>query len=49
MPEQKNKKNGNYLFKMGFGGKVYETIGSYDLVINKWLYGIVKLISKIKK
>ena len=34
---------------MGFGGEVYETIGSYDLVINKWLYGIVKLISKIKK
>ena len=44
-----DKNNGNYLFKMGFGGKVYETIGSYDLVINKWLYGIVKLISKIKK
>ena len=44
-----DKNNGNYLFKMGFGGEVYETIGSYDLVINKWLYGIVKLISKIKK
>lgn len=44
-----DKSNGNYLFKMGFGGKVYETIGSYDLVINKWLYGIIKLISKIKK
>ena len=44
-----DKNNGNYLFKMGFGGKVYETIGSYDLVINKWLYGIIKLISKIKK
>ena len=43
-----DKSNGNYLFKMGFGGKVYETIGSYDLVINKWLYGIIKLISKIK-
>ena len=44
-----DKNNGNYLFKMGFGGKVYETIGSYDLIINKWLYSIVKLISKIKK
>lgn len=44
-----DKSNGNYLFKMGFGGKVYETIGSYDLVIDKWLYGIIKLISKIKK
>lgn len=44
-----DKNNGNYLFKMGFGGKVYETISSYDLIINKWLYGIIKLISKIKK
>lgn len=44
-----DKNNGNYLFKMGFGGKVYETIGSYDLIINKWLYCIIKLISKIKK
>lgn len=44
-----DKNNGNYLFKMGFGGKVYETIGSYDLVINKLLYGIIKIVSKIKK
>ncbi len=44
-----DKNNGNYLFKMGFGGKVYETIGSHDLIINKWLYGIFKLISKVKK
>lgn len=44
-----DKKNGNYLFKMGFGGKVYEYIGTYDLIINKWLYKIVKLIYNIKK
>ena len=44
-----DKKNGNYLFKMGFGGKVYECIGTYDLIINKWLYKIVKLLYKIKK
>lgn len=44
-----DKKNGNYVFKMGFGGKVYECIGTYDLVINKWLYKIVKLISCIIK
>jgi len=43
-----DKKNGDYLFKMGFGGKVYETIGTYDLVINKWLYRIIKLIYNIK-
>ena len=44
-----DKKNGNYLFKMGFGGKVYECIGTYDLIINKWLYHIIKLINNIKK
>lgn len=43
-----DKKNGNYLFKMGFGGKIYESIGTYDLVINKWLYKIIKLIYTIK-
>lgn len=45
----RDKKNGNYLFKMGFGGKVYECIGKYDLVINKWLYHFVKFIYYIKK
>ncbi len=44
-----DKKNGNYLFKMGFGGKVYDCIGTYDLIINKWLYHIIKLINNIKK
>ncbi len=44
-----NKTNGDYLFKMGFGGKVYEYIGTYDLIVNKWLYGLIKLINKIKK
>ena len=29
-----DKKNGNYTFKMGFGCKVYECIGTYDLIIN---------------
>jgi len=43
-----DKKNGNYLFKMGFGGKVYESIGTYNLIINKWLYKIIKLINIIK-
>lgn len=44
-----NKTNGDYLFKMGFGGKVYEYIGTYDLIVNKWLYRLIKLINKIKK
>ena len=42
-----DKKNGNYTFKMGFGGKVYEYIGTYDLVINRYLYNIIKIIVKI--
>lgn len=44
-----DKKDGNYLFKMGFGGKVYECLGSYDLIINKWLYHIIKIINNFKK
>lgn len=44
-----NKKNGNQTFKLGFGGKIYECIGTYDLIINKWLYKIIKLINTIKK
>lgn len=44
-----DKKDGNYLFKMGFGGKVYECLGSYDLIINKWLYYIIKIINNLKK
>ena len=47
-----DKKDSKYNFKMGFGGKVYENIGNYDLVINKWLYPIVKvlyiIINKLK-
>lgn len=44
-----NKKNGNQTFKLGFGGKIYECIGTHDLIINKWLYKIIKLINTIKK
>lgn len=41
--------NLDYKFKMGFGGKVYECIGDYDLVINKFLYKFVKLLNKFIK
>jgi len=44
-----DKKDGDYLFKMGFGGKVYECLGNYDLIINKWLYHIIKIINNLKK
>jgi len=42
-----DKNDSKYNFKIGFGGKVYETIGTYDLIINKWLYPIVKAINSI--
>lgn len=45
--KEMDKNDPNYNFKMGFGGKVYETIGTYDLIINKWLYYIVKFINII--
>ncbi len=41
-----HSKNGNYSFKMGFGGKVYESIGTYDMIINKYFYRIFKLLAK---
>ena len=48
-----DKKNHDYLFKLGFGGKVYECIGTYDLVVNKFLYYPIKLLyttsNKLKK
>jgi len=42
-----DKKNHDYLFKLGFGGKVYECVGTYDLVINKLLYYPIKLLYTI--
>ena len=36
-----DKKDGDYLFKMGFGGKVYECLGNYD--------HIIKIINNLKK
>jgi len=41
--------NGDYLFKMGFGGKIHEYIGMYDLIINKTLYKITKSNNITKK
>ena len=44
-----DKKDGNYTFKMGFGAKVYEYIGTYDLIINSYLYYFAKFIVKINE
>ena len=41
-----DKKDTSYTFKKGFGGKVYECVGTYDLVINKFKYNVIKMLNK---
>ena len=41
-----DKKDSSYNFKKGFGGNIYECVGTYDLVIDKWKYNIVKTFNK---
>ncbi len=41
--------SGDAIFKLGFGGRIYEYLGNYDLVVIRWLYKIIKLINKLKK
>ena len=41
--------HGVYEVKRGFGGQTIEYIGEFDLPINKLLYKLYKLKSKIKK
>jgi len=51
IPPSKNTKNkyyGIYLSKIGFNPKIYEYCGNFDLVINKYLYPILKNIPQKK-
>lgn len=41
--------SGDAIFKLGFGGRIYEYLSNYDLVVIRWLYKIIKLINKLKK
>ena len=41
--DEKNPLYGLYLFKRGFGGKVVELIGEFDLVISKFWYHAYKI------
>ena len=43
----KNPLYGLYLFKKGYGGKVVELIGEFDLVISKFWYVIYKIAFKV--
>jgi len=51
IPPLKNKDNkyyGIYLAKIGFNPRIYEYSGKFDLVINKYLYTIIKKLPQKK-
>lgn len=47
-PNPKDAWYGFHRFKQGYGGKLVEFIGSYDLIINPILYQLYKLTDKIR-
>jgi len=47
-PSSKDPWYGFHRFKQGYGAKLVEFIGSYDLVINPLLYNLYKLADKIR-
>lgn len=47
-PDKNDPWYGFHRFKEGYGGKLIEFVGSYDLVINKPLYQLYKITDKIR-
>jgi len=47
-PNPKDPWFGFHRFKQGYGGKLVEFVGSYDLVLNKKIYLSYKLLDKIR-
>jgi len=47
-PDPKDPWYGFHRFKEGYGGKLVEFVGSYDLVINPMLYHLYKIADKIR-
>lgn len=47
-PDPKDPWFGFHRFKQGYGGKLVEFVGSYDLVINKKGYLVYKILDKIR-
>lgn len=46
--DEKDPWFGFHRFKQGYGGKLVEFVGSYDLVINPFLYEIYKVADKVR-
>jgi len=47
-PDKNDSWYGFHRFKEGYGPKLIEFIGSFDLVINPFLYGLYKILDKIR-
>jgi len=47
-PKKKKQWEGFSRFKMGFGGKVVEYEGAYDMVYKPFMYGLYKIVRKIR-
>jgi lipid II:glycine glycyltransferase (peptidoglycan interpeptide bridge formation enzyme) len=47
-PDTKDPWYGFHRFKQGYGGRLVEFLGSYDLVIDKKLYALYKIANKIR-
>lgn len=47
-PDTKDPWYGFHRFKQGYGGRLVEFLGSYDLVIDKKLYALYKIVNKIR-
>ncbi len=49
-PDAKEGQNGFgfHRFKQGFGGELFEYLGTYDLVINPFLYYLYNLVDKLR-
>jgi len=47
-PDPKDPWYGFHRFKQGYGGELIELVGSYDLVINPFLYEIYKILDKLR-
>jgi lipid II:glycine glycyltransferase (peptidoglycan interpeptide bridge formation enzyme) len=47
-PDTKDPWFGFHHFKEGYGGKLTEFVGSFDLVINQKMYLVYKILDKIR-
>lgn len=47
-PDKNDSWYGFHRFKEGYGGELVEFVGSFDLVINPVLYGLYKILDKVR-